>query len=81
MADIVTIRTRRDQAGVRRISGVCVIGSSAPCQGFLVVGRRFAPARRCLLENGFVIVFQSGGVFVFRRKRRSQRNQGNQGNQ
>jgi hypothetical protein len=60
--DVVTIRFVDD-----RITGVCVIGSAAPCGGFLVVGLRVSRAIRCLLANGFRIIVLRSNVVVLRR--------------
>jgi hypothetical protein len=51
------------------IKNVTIVGSAAPCNSFLVVGKRVAPARRCLLKNGFVLVSNCKQVYVFKRRR------------
>lgn len=70
--DVVVIFFRRIRvAGVRRriIFAVRIIGSAAPCNGFLRVGRRVGPAQRCLLNNGFRRVLAIDNVLVFVRRK------------
>lgn len=67
--DMVVIKFRRVK-GVRFISAFRIIGSAFPCRGFLFIGGRVLFfAQRCLLTNGFSLVFSSGNVLVFVRKR------------
>lgn len=66
--DIVTIKYGcRDCNFI--IKKVHIKGSAAPCKHLLVVGKRSAPARRCLLNNGFVLISNCKHVYVFKRKR------------
>lgn len=51
------------------IKKVTITGSAAPCKNLLQVGKRSAPARRCLLKNGFVLVSHCKHVFVYKRTR------------
>ena len=70
--DVVVIVFRRIRVnGVRRriIRAVRIIGSAAPCNQFLMVGRRVGPAQRCLLNNGFRRVLSRDDVLVFTRRR------------
>ncbi len=66
--DVVTIRFRFDSRHRRIINGFCVIGSAQPCRSLLSVGLHLTPAVRCLLRNGFRLVFRSPGVWVFIRR-------------
>jgi hypothetical protein len=66
--DVVTIRTENNPFTQSvKINGVCVIGSAAPCDKFLVNGERVKPAVRCLLRNGFKLIAERRNVLVFRR--------------
>lgn len=70
--DVVVIRFKRIRvAGVRRriIRDVRIIGSAAPCNQFLRVGRRVSRAERCLLNNGFQRALSRDNVLVFIRVR------------
>ncbi len=72
MTDVVVILFRRTVVhGVRRriIRDVSIIGSAAPCNRFLMIGRRVGPAARCLLNNGFQRVLSRDNVLVFIRVR------------
>ncbi len=72
MTDVVVILFRRTVVhGVRRriIRDVSIIGSAAPCNRFLMIGRRVGPAARCLLNNRFQRVLSRDNVLVFIRVR------------
>ncbi|MDF2680175.1 MAG: hypothetical protein K0R47_1365 [Brevibacillus sp.] len=72
MTDVVVILFRRIRVnGVRRriIRDVSIIGSAAPCNQFLMIGRRVGPAARCLLDNEFQRVLSRDNVLVFIRVR------------
>ena len=57
---------------LRRIQKVSIVGTASPCARFLIPGKALFRARRCLLQNGFVIVCQRrttgvSGFIVFER--------------
>lgn len=68
--DVVTIIFRRNRHGVRVITSFRVIGTAFPCRRFLFIGGRVSAAQRCLLNNGFRLIFHSGNVLVFKRRRK-----------
>ncbi|MGE5704622.1 MAG: hypothetical protein ACM32O_19000 [Clostridia bacterium] len=70
--DTVEIVFRRVLIGGRRfriITAVFVRGSARPCRSLLMVGDRVGPAVRCLLNNGFRLIFRGTNTLIFRRRR------------
>jgi hypothetical protein len=70
MTDVVVIRfTRNATTRVRFIRAFRVLGTASPCAGFIALGRRVLPAERCLLNNGFRLIFSRNNVLIFVRNR------------
>lgn len=67
LRDLVLIAWARNPANPnsrRTIVASRIIGNANPCRELLEQGTRLSRARRCLLNNGFSIVFQgSTGSF------------------
>ncbi|MGZ4105852.1 MAG: hypothetical protein ACXVDE_00590 [Tumebacillaceae bacterium] len=48
----------------RRIQQVSIVGSARPCAGLLMVNRAYGPAARCLVRNGFRLVYRQNTTSV-----------------
>ncbi|PZE21224.1 hypothetical protein CBW46_007575 [Paenibacillus xerothermodurans] len=69
MTDVVVLRLRRNAAHRKIISAFRAIGSTAPCQHALGLGKPLLPAVRCLTNSGFRVAFAERDVLVFIRRR------------